>query len=69
MIELLVTGMTCNGCVVSVRRALERVLPDARADIDLTTGRLRVDVAAADPDRIRAVVTTAIEDAGFGIQA
>lgn len=69
MIELFVIGMTCNGCVMSVRRAVERVLPDAHPEVDLTTGRLRVDVAGSEPDRIRTVVTTAIEDAGFGVRA
>lgn len=69
MIELFVTGMTCSGCVASVRRAIERVLPNAHPDIDLTTGRLSVDVATEEPERTRAVVTTAIEDAGFGVRA
>lgn len=67
MIELQVTGMTCGGCVASVRRAVERVVPNAQTDVELATGRVRIDGAFDDASRIRAVAKEAIEDAGFGV--
>jgi copper chaperone len=67
MIELVVTGMTCGGCVASVRRAVERVLPHTETEVDLASGRLRINGTFADADRIRALATCAIEQAGFGV--
>jgi copper chaperone len=69
MIELKVTGMTCGGCVNSVRRAVARVMPEANPDIDLASGRFALVLADGDLDAIRAQLIAAIEAAGFGAEA
>ena len=43
MIELNVKGMTCGHCVTSVTRAIKSVDADANVQVDLGTGRVRVD--------------------------
>ncbi len=62
MIELKVTGMTCGGCVNSVKRALTREFPNADVQVDLETGLVRVQ---GDVDVARAEVS--IRNAGFGV--
>ena len=60
-IDLSVTGMTCGGCVRSVRGALEAV-PGVRAvEVDLEAGRARVQ---AEPGLAPKLVE-AVFDAGF----
>ncbi len=62
-----VTGMSCMGCVNSVKK-LVSVLPGiANIEIDLASGRVEVkhDPAQTDAAAIRA----AIEDGGYGIAA
>ncbi len=53
-----VEGMTCGGCVSSVKKALEKL--GATADVDLPSGRVKV-AGAIDEARVKA----AIEAAGF----
>lgn len=62
MVELRVSGMTCDGCANSVRRAIVRAFPSAIVDVDLKTGLVRVqgEIEAARAE-------TAIKEAGFGI--
>lgn len=43
MITLTVDGMTCQGCVASVRTAVEKADPGARVEIDLDSGRVEID--------------------------
>jgi copper chaperone len=43
MIELRIEGMTCGHCVSAVTRAVKTVDPDANVQVDLGTGRVRVD--------------------------
>jgi len=43
MIELRVQGMTCGHCVSAVTRAVKTVDPEANVQVDLGTGRVRVD--------------------------
>jgi copper chaperone len=66
MIELTVTGMTCGGCVNSVRRAVERVVPNSNPEIELESGRVRVNVDLPSVEGIRERMIAAIEAAGFG---
>lgn len=51
MISLTVEGMTCMGCVASVKSALEKADPGAKVDVDLESGKVDVEgtlsVAAA----------------------
>lgn len=62
MITLKVEGMTCNGCVQSVERALKRVDPSASVKIDLDSGRVDLD-GALDRDAAK----QAIEATGFDV--
>jgi copper chaperone len=43
MIELRIEGMTCGHCVSAVTRAVKTVDPEANVQVDLGTGRVRVD--------------------------
>jgi copper chaperone len=43
MIELNVKGMTCGHCVTSVTRAIKSVDAGADVQVDLGTGRVRVE--------------------------
>ncbi|MBM3601493.1 MAG: heavy-metal-associated domain-containing protein [Alphaproteobacteria bacterium] len=58
-----VTGMTCQGCVNAVTRAIQRRMPGARVSVDLARGTVTVDSDAGAPadDSIR----SAVNDAGF----
>ncbi len=62
MQTLKVTGMTCGGCVASVKRALAELAAGTPVEIDLAKG----EVTLADTiDRKRAIA--AIEDAGYDV--
>lgn len=63
--ELHIKGMTCGGCVASVKRVLEGVPGVKNADVSLATATasVRYDEALADPGRLKA----AIEGAGFEV--
>ncbi len=64
-LTLNVTGMSCMGCVNSVKNLVSALPGVAKIDIDLASGRVEVehDPAQADAAAIRA----AIEDGGYGI--
>lgn len=62
MITLTVEGMTCMGCVASVEKALKKLDPAARVEIDLASGRVEVD-GAVDLDAAK----DAIEASGFDV--
>ncbi len=62
MLELKVTGMTCEGCVNSVKRALSREFPEANVQVHLETGLVRVQGEVA-PAR----ATLSIKNAGFDV--
>ncbi len=61
--QLKVKGMTCSGCVASVKRVLEGVPGVKAAEVSLTEGRaiVRYDASVADAAQFK----RAIEDAGF----
>ena len=60
-----VQGMTCNGCVGSVKRVLEALPGVERADVTLTPGEASV---AFDPTRVTAeALRDAVKDAGYDI--
>jgi copper chaperone len=54
-----VEGMTCDGCVRSLTRAIQAVKSDAQVSIDLAAGTLSVE------DLEEEKVSQAVEDAGF----
>ena len=55
-----VQGMTCGGCVKSVTNAVSAALPNAKIDVSLEAGTVRVE-----GDHDEAAVRQAVEDAGF----
>lgn len=64
MIEVKIDGMTCNGCVASVKKALAAADPAANAEIDLASGTARIETQMP---RDRVVET--IEAAGYDVVA
>jgi copper chaperone len=62
-ISLKVGGMTCQACVRSVKRVLERVPGVSSAEVDLASGAAKVtfDPAQAKPATLKA----AVEEAGY----
>jgi copper chaperone len=64
-ITLDVKGMTCMGCVASVKRALGAVAGVGNVDVVLQTGKVTVEI---DPDRTGAAqVEAAVTDAGYDV--
>ncbi len=53
-------GMTCQGCVNAVTKALKRLDPAAEVSVDLSSGRVSIEGAIE-----RAAAEHAIETAGF----
>jgi copper ion binding protein len=64
MYELQVEGMSCNHCVSKVTSCVKRVDPVAKVQVDLTSGKVRVESTAE-----REEVSAAIEDAGYVVTA
>ena len=62
MYELKVDGMTCGGCVSSVKRALQAIDANARIDVDLHSKTVKIDTAV----ELHAV-KAAVEDAGYDV--
>jgi copper chaperone len=62
MMKLKVSGMTCGGCAKSVERAVAAVAPGATISVDLKSGEVAVDGAAA-----KQAVVSAIEEAGYDV--
>jgi len=60
MIELRVEGMTCGHCVSTVTRAVKAVDPEANVQVDLGSGRVRVEGGSSVE-----VLGKAIADAGY----
>lgn len=62
---LKVNGMTCMGCVNSVRRVLQAVNGVDKVEVTLDPGQARVeyDPATANPAQLKA----AVEDAGYEV--
>ncbi len=56
-----VGGMSCEGCVRSVTKAVQAALPGADITVDLGKGLVTVDAPAPNDAAIR----QAVEDAGF----
>lgn len=60
MIELTVKDMTCGHCITAVTRAVKSVDPSAAVQVDLGSGRVRIDGRSSAGELIRA-----LEDAGY----
>ena len=66
-VEIVVEGMSCDGCVTSVQNALTAHDGVAAASADLDTG---IVVIEFDPAVVnRDALANAIEDAGFDVAA
>ena len=64
-ITLPVTGMTCGGCVNSVRNVLAALPGVQSVEVTLTPGEARV---VYEPERVdRDAMVKAVVDAGFGV--
>lgn len=65
--HLIVTGMTCGGCVNSLTRALKAVAGVSDVNVTLATGETSVqyDEHLTSPDQLR----LAVENAGYGIES
>ena len=66
-ITLDVKGMTCMGCVASVKRVLSPIAGVSQVDVVLETGKVSVhyDAALAQPAQFK----EAIQDAGYQVLA
>lgn len=62
-IELSVDGMSCQGCVKSVEKALSAADPQAKVAVDLATAKVRIEGKLA-----REAYVQAIDDAGYTVQ-
>ena len=60
-----VKGMTCMGCVNSVKKVLEKIPGVSNSDVSLEQGNVTVqyDASQANPNQFK----EAIEDAGFEV--
>lgn len=63
--EYVVTGMTCDHCVLSVREEVSEVTGVRDVEVDLASGRLTVTGEGVSDDAVRA----AVEEAGYRIAA
>jgi copper chaperone len=59
-----VEGMTCQGCVNSVTKAIQRLDPSAKVDVDLEHGRVHVVTTAQSIE-----VAQALNAAGYETHA
>lgn len=64
-IQLNIQGMTCNGCVSSVKNVLQKTIGVASVDVSLEQNRATViyNPEQASPSQLKA----AVENAGFGV--
>jgi copper chaperone CopZ len=64
--HLIVTGMTCGGCVNSLTRALKSVAGVSDVNVSLETGETSVqyDENLTSPEQLK----SAVDNAGYGIK-
>lgn len=62
MLELQIKGMTCGHCVRAVTRAVQGLDPTAKVDIDLASGRARIETAQPADS-----VAAAIREEGYAV--
>jgi copper chaperone len=60
-----VDGMTCNGCVNAVTKAIQRLDPSATVDVDLEHGRVHVVTCAQSIEIARALDAAGYETYGM----
>lgn len=70
IIDISVTGMSCDGCAGKVRTALESTEGVASADVDHATGAVRVTTDGTVPaDDLEFALDEAVEGAGYRVEA
>ena len=64
--HLIVTGMTCGGCINSLTRALKSVSGVSDVNVSLATGETSVqyDENLTSPEQLK----SAVDNAGYGIK-
>ncbi|MBH0238196.1 heavy-metal-associated domain-containing protein [Methylobrevis albus] len=67
MIELKVSGITCDGCVRTVTRVVERKAPGATVQVDRATGIVTIE--GADGAAKAGEIATALTAAGYDAAA
>lgn len=60
MYELQVEGMSCNHCVSRVTKSVRKIDDAAKVEVDLATGRVRVESSLPPED-----ISEAIAEAGY----
>lgn len=60
-----VEGMTCQGCVTAVTRAIQRLDPGAKVEVDLDHGRVHVVTTAQALEVTQALNTAGYEATGM----
>jgi copper chaperone len=60
MTELDVQGMSCDHCINAVTRAVKAIDAQARVDVDLARGRVRVEGSRAADELVKA-----LDEAGY----
>lgn len=63
---LQIDGMTCQGCVNSVTRALQAVSGVADVQVDLASGQAKVDFN--EQQTTPTALAAAVEDAGYDVK-
>jgi copper chaperone len=64
-LTLTVTGMSCMGCVNSVKNLLSALPGIANVQVDLTSGQVEIVHDPAQSDR--QAICSAIQDGGYGV--
>jgi len=64
-VELKVEGMSCEGCVNAIRRAVGQI--DGVQQVDVSVADKRVSVTYDEGRTAEAAIKERIEDAGYGV--
>lgn len=62
-IKLDVDGIHCGSCANRITKAIQKIQPGVRVNVDVATGTVEVD-----PALDRATLISAIEDAGYSLR-
>ncbi|EQA45687.1 heavy metal-associated domain protein [Leptospira broomii serovar Hurstbridge str. 5399] len=55
MRELKIDGMTCDHCVSTVKKAIQKMDPNAKIEIDLKTGIAKIESGSSEDDLSKAI--------------
>ncbi|EQA35146.1 heavy metal-associated domain protein [Leptospira inadai serovar Lyme str. 10] len=60
MRELKIDGMTCDHCMSTIKKAIQKMDPKAKIEIDLKTGIAKIESASTEAD-----LSNAIREEGY----